>query len=196
MTARALVLMALLPSAALAYLPNEGVELTVHKGFFTEADVGAMLTVGGGDSYSNAQSFIQLAIGVDLSRHVELGLQVGLGSSNVNCFAQGSAVAGTCTAADSFTMLMADGFGAYLVPLAPRLWLTPRLMAGYTNLDPNPVTAGGHAVYQAFNLGAGVGVEYATSLEHFSVGAEVSARYVFGANIPAIAIAPRVKYTF
>lgn len=196
MSARACLLLAFLPVVAAAYTPNEGVEFELHKGFFAETDIGTMFSVGGRDAYSNTESFIQLGVGVDIGSHFEVGALFGLGTSNVNCFAQGSAVLGTCTAADSFTVAMLDGFVTYLVPLQPRLWLTPKLLAGYTNLDPNPVVVDSHAVYTAANVGVGVGIEYATSLEHFNVGVDVTGRYVLSANVPTIAILPRIKYTF
>ena len=46
------------------------------------------------------------------------------------------------------------------------------------------------------NAGVGVGLEYATSFDHFSVGADFLARYIIGPNIPTFALFPRVKYTF
>ena len=76
--------------------------------------------------------------------------------------------------------------------LGERFYLTPKVLAGQTLLDPAPVGD----VTQGFNLGAGVGLEYATSMDHFSVGMDVVARYVFRANIPAFSVFPRVKYTF
>jgi len=41
-----------------------------------------------------------------------------------------------------------------------------------------------------------VGVEYATSMDHFSVGADVMSRFILGPNILSFAIYPRIKYTF
>jgi hypothetical protein len=184
-----------LPRSAHAYLPNEGLAFEAHKGFFAETDVGTMLSVGGRDGYSNAELYMQLGIGVDLGTHLEAGALLGLGTSSVNCFAQGSAVSGTCTAADSFTIATVDGFLTYLVPLKRRLFLTPKLLAGYANLNPSPVSQA-HPIYAAANVGAGVGIEYAASLEHFSVGADVLFRYALGADVSTIALLARVKYTF
>jgi hypothetical protein len=185
----------LLPLAASAYTPNEGVPFTLHRGLFAETALGALFTVGGRDGYSNAQSFVQLGLGVDITERWEVGALLGVGASDVNCFAQGSAVNGTCTAPGSFTVAMGDGFLGYLAELRPRLFLTPKLFAGYTNLGPHPLN-GALASYSAFNAGLGLGVEYATSLEHLSVGIDVMGRYVFNAKVPAIALFPRLKYTF
>ena len=45
-------------------------------------------------------------------------------------------------------------------------------------------------------LGGGVGIEYATHFDHFSVGLDLAGKYFLGPNVLGVAIAPRVKYTF
>ena len=188
--------LALMPVAASASLPNEGVAYQVKRGFFAETDVGALMSLGGRDGYSNTESFVQLGLGVDIGSRFEVGALFGLGASNVNCFAQGSATSASCTGADSFTLGMLDGFVGFLVPLNERLHLTPKLLAGYTSLQPNPLTLSGKTVYSAPNVGAAFGIEYATSLPHFSIGAEVALRYVLQVRVPTLALFPRIKYTF
>lgn len=198
----------LLPSVSLAATPSEGVALKVRRGFFTDVDVGAFFTLGGANAYSNAQTYLQLGVGYDLSESIELGLNVGIGASAANCFAEVSA-SGTCVSADrdpntnrpfelsdNFTVTLLNLNAAYLIKLAERFYLTPKLAAGYTLMDPAPVRSGGRPVTGGPNAGAGIGVEYATSMDHFSVGADVMVRYVIGPNIITMAIYPRVKYTF
>jgi hypothetical protein len=83
------------------------------------------------------------------------------------------------------------------VPLATRFYLVPRLAAGMSRLDLSPTGSGDPAEPQTVpNAGVGIGVEYATPMDHFSVGADVLARYLIGPNIPTFAVFPRVKYTF
>ena len=193
---RRIVLAALCMSGlAAAATPSEGVEQSLHRGFWAETDLGAFFTVGGHDRYSNAQTYLQLGVGDDVGEHLEVGVQFGLGASNANCFSAGNALNGTCSQSDNFTMTFVDLSATYLVALSARLYLTPMVLAGYTNLDPAPI-ATSLASVQAANVGAGVGIEYATPLDHFSLGVDVTLRYVLSVNIPGVAVFPRVKYTF
>lgn len=192
---RALLLIGLAPSLALAADPTQGVQMSVRRGLFTEANIGVMATLGGRDHYSNAQTYLQLGIGYDLGPHVEVAAQFGLGTSAANCFA--ARQAGQCELADSFTMGFANLTGTYLLPLAERLYLTPQLTAGYSALDPAPVlSSDGRPIRSAANVGGGLGVEYATQLNHFSVGAELVSRFILRTSIVSLAIFPRLKYTF
>ena len=193
----ALALLAL-SSPALAAQPPEGVPLEVRRGFYTETNVGVFWTMGGENTYSNGQPYLQLGVGYDIGSRISVGAHFALGSSAANCFA--GYVPGTanqCLLADNFTVMFGDATVAYLVPLAERLYLTPKVAAGITRLDPSPKDAvDPSGTTNAFNAGAGVGIEYATSMDHFSVGADLLVRYVFGPNIPTFALFPRVKYTF
>jgi hypothetical protein len=184
-------------TAAFAETPPEGVPYTPRQGFFTETDIGVFFTLGGENVYSNAQTYLQLGGGYDLTERISLGAHFGLGSSAANCFAGYLPGTDTCALSDNFTMSFFDVTAAYRVKLADRFYLTPKLAAGYTRLDPAPVGSGdpGKAM-SAPNAGAGIGVEYATSMDHFSVGADLLARYLIGPNITSVAVFPRVKYTF
>ncbi|WNG22092.1 adventurous gliding motility protein CglE [Cystobacter fuscus] len=189
--------LALLPTAALSATAPEGVPLEVRRGFFTEADIGVFFTVGGLNRYSNAQTYLQLGVGYDLSDRVSLGLHFGLGASAANCFASYLPGTNVCARSDNFSVVFADVTAGYLVPLATRFYLVPKLAAGLSRLDLAPTGTGDPAAPQTVpNAGVGIGVEYATPLDHFSVGADVMARYLIGPNIPTFAVFPRVKYTF
>jgi hypothetical protein len=174
----------------------QGVPYEVRRGFFTEADIGVFFTGGGSSGISNAQTYLQLGLGYDIGQNVELAAHFGLGTSASNCFVAGGTV-GNCPFSDTFTVAFIDATGAYLVRLLDRFYLTPRLAVGYTALDPNPVASPqGRTFTPAVNAGGGIGVEYATLQDHFTVGADVLVRYVFTANVPTFAIFPRIKYTF
>jgi len=193
---RLALLLALVPGLAAAAVPAEGVQLRVRRGLFTETDIGAMMTFGGRDRYSNVQTYLQLGVGYDLGEHVELIAQFGLGTSAANCFAARD-VGGRCALADSFTMGFANLTAAYLIRLAERLYLSPQVTAGYTSLDPAPLLSdGGRPIRSAANIGGGLGIEYATQMDHFSIGADVVGRYVVGTSIASLAFFPRLKYTF
>ncbi|QSQ15248.1 adventurous gliding motility protein CglE [Myxococcus landrumensis] len=190
---------ALLSSQALAGTPPEGVEFKPRRGFYTDTNVGVFFTVGGQNSYSNAQTYLQLGIGYDLTERISLGAHFGMGASAQNCFAGYLPGSETCALSDNFTMQFLNATASYHLRLMDRVYLTPKLVAGYTRLDPAPVDPDkgdpGRAV-SAPNAGVGVGFEYSTGMDHFSVGADVLARFVIGPDITSFAIFPKVKYTF
>lgn len=189
----------LLPGVAAAATPPEGVALKVRRGFFTETDIGGFLTLGGQNAYSNLQSYLQLGVGYDISETIELGAHFGIGANAANCFAELNA-RDECTASDNFTVTFLDLTAAYLLPLADRFYLSPKLAIGYTMLDPAPVVDGSGAdarpVNSGINAGGGIGLEYATSMDHFSIGVDVLYRMIVGPNIHSLQFYPRVKYTF
>jgi len=185
----------LLASTALA-VPQEGVELKPRRGFFTETDIGAFMTVGGDDNYSNIQTYLQLGIGYDFFDALEVGAHVGIGSNAANCFA-GKTLAGTCNQPDNFTLTFFDGTLAYLLRLGSRFYLVPKVAAGYTLLEPAPVSGSNGPVTAGPNVGAGLGFEYATRMDHFSIGVDVFWRMILaGQGIHSLQFFPRVKYTF
>jgi hypothetical protein len=179
------------PEVALA-TPPQGVPLQVRRGFFVETDIGTFFTVGGNDAYSNAQSYLQLGVGYDLLDVFEVGGHIAFGANAFNCFAGRDLPENGCNQTDAFTVTFADVSLAYLLKLSERFYLTPKVVGGYTLLEPEPVAG----FRNGLNAGVGLGIEYATSMDHFSIGAETIVRYVIGANIPTISIFPRVKYTF
>ena len=151
----ALLVTLLAAQVAVAATPSEGVALNVRRGFFTETDIGAFMVLGGADTYSNAQTYLQLVLGYDINDKIELGFSLGLGASAADCFAQRDA-AGDCTSdgtaagtplPDNFTNVFLDMTGAYLFKLYERLYLAPRFAVGYTFLDPAPtLDNSGHGV--------------------------------------------------
>jgi hypothetical protein len=186
----------LLSSAALASTPSEGVPLQVRRGFFTETDIGAFWTLGGDNAYSNLQTYLQLGVGYQLTVGdgaglIPIGVHVGIGSNAQNCWA-GLTAAGACSTSDNFTLTFFSLTAGYLFRLAERLYLGPKIVVGGTLLDPEPVTG----VTFGVNAGIAASLEYATNMDHFSIGLDVSYRIVIGPNINAFAVYPRVQYTF
>ncbi len=81
--------------------------------------------------------------------------------------------------------------------MTERFHLAPKLTGGYTQLDPAPALNGsGKPITSAANVGGGVGIEYVTGMDHFTIGADVLARWIVAPNISSIAVFPRLKYTF
>lgn len=194
---RALLLVPILLLSGIARAtPPEGVAPRVRRGLFAEADWGLFSTLGGAKGVSNAESYLQLGVGYDL-RPLELRLSFGLGTSAADCFAHSDPATGACALSDDFMLGFVELSAAYRQKVANRLVLMPRLSAGWARLDPSPRrTRTGRLLDSGFDLGAGVGLEWATPLDHFGVGAALMARWVFGPNIPSVAIFPTLKYTF
>lgn len=200
----ALVLIAVLAPAAYAATPSEGVPLQVRRGFFTETDIGGFFTVGGKGGYSNLQTYLQLGVGYQLTLNdgqgiVPVGLHVGIGANAQNCFGETDA-AGNCKDSDNFTLTFISVTGGYLHRVYDRLYVGGKGIVGWTLLDPAPVyTGSGTArtpVTGGLNAGVAASVEYATNMDHFSIGLDVAFRFVIGPNIPSLGIYPRVQYTF
>ena len=180
--------------------PSEGVALKVRRGFFTETDVGGFFTLGGDNDYSNAADVPAARAG--LRRHrgngSRIGFHVGIGANAQNCWAGLNAAERLHRRSDNFTMTFLDVTRGVPVPVVERFYVAPQAGGGLhaarsrrrSTATRRPRITGGA------NVGVGVGIEYATNMDHFTIGADVLVRYVIGPNIPAISIFPRVKYTF
>jgi hypothetical protein len=197
-------LISLFSFSSLAATPSEGVPLQVRRGFFTETDVGGFLTLGGDNAYSNLQVYLQLGLGYQLTINdgkglIPIGLHGGLGTNAGNCFS-GLNGAGNCIESDNFTLTFISATGGYLHQVLERFYVGGKAIVGWTLLDPPPVFTGTGAdrspVSGGLNLGAALSAEYATNMDHFSIGIDVSVRYVIGPNILGLAFYPRLQYTF
>lgn len=194
------LLIVLLAPSALAATPSEGVPLQVRRGFFTETDIGGFFTVGGDNGYSNFQTYLQLGVGYQLTLNdgenlVPIGFHVGIGANAQNCWA-GLKTDGTCSQSDNFTLTFLTATGGFLHRVVERLYLGGKAMVGYTLLDPAPTYNGTTPVNGGVNLGVAASLEYATNMDHFSVGIDVGFRYILGPGIMALEFFPRVQYTF
>lgn len=197
-----------LSAPALAAEPASGVEVTLRRGFFTETNVGGFFTLGGNDGYSNLQTYVQLGGGYQLRLNqdrslVPFGVHVGIGANAQNCFAGRTSGGGACALADNFTLTFVGGSAGYLHRVIDRLFVGAKLLGGWTFLEPGPVKVAGGApgkvIDQAAHVGAAASVEYATLMDHFSVGLDVAVRLFFmgpGNTAGAVSVFPRVQYTF
>ncbi len=201
----ALLSMLVVPLVTQAAEPAEGIPLTVRRGFFTETNVGGLVNLGGADGYSNLQTYLQLGVGYNIGQSIELGVHVGIGANAQNCYGTRPAnnpdgcvgQDGKSPLTDNFTMFFIDATAAYFFQVYERLYVAPKLMVGYTLLEPAPAErSDGSLVTGALNLGLGIGVEYATNMDHFSIGVDVTGRMILGPNIISLQFFPRVKYTF
>jgi len=194
----------LAPVVASAATPSEGVPLKVRRGFFTETDIfWGFLTLGGQDSYSNLQVYLQLGVGYDITENIEVGVHVGIGANAANCWGDTVDTKGNClsngtSVSDNFTVTFIDASFAYLFRVAERVYVAPKIVGGWTLLDPPPAThSDGTGINGAPNIGVAVGVEYATNMDHFTIGFDfVPFRFIIGPNIITMQFFPRIKYTF
>jgi hypothetical protein len=216
----------LAPALAQAGAPAAGVVQEIHSGFFADVNLGGFFTAGGSNDLgskgvSNAQPYLQLGIGYDIvktahpddSFGLAIGITFGMGSSAASCF--GSYIyAGTSSEAcvadpskgandqtnvlgDNFTATMFGAEVVFKVHLADRLWLRPRIEGGYAMLDPAPLNdSDGNPINGGAFAGVGVGLEYATHMDHFSIGLDIGGRLIIGPNIPTFTFYPMIKYTF
>lgn len=197
-----LALAILAPAAAQASTPLAGVPTQIRRGFFTEMDLGTFFMTGGEPGVSNAQVYVSLGIGYDVLTIDDHFLAVGLGFSQAasagSCF--GATDTGVCTdpatgerLSDNWTAQTVEGTVLYGFQVVPRLLITARALGGIASITPKAFSETENPVPL---IGGGVGLEYATQFDHFSLGLDAAAKYFLGPNKPGFAIAPRVKYTF
>jgi hypothetical protein len=201
------------PQPALAAVPAGGVPQELREGLFAELGLGGFATAGGRsadgqETLSDPQPYLELALGYDLSPRWSLAALFGLGASSQSCFATVDR-RGLCVdrvdvpenqavgMADSFTVSAFLAAVAYKHRITDRLTLRPRLDLGFAALDPEPKRdQNGRALSSGLALGAGIGLEYATRMDHLAIGVEAAARLVVGPNVLCLAVYPKVKYTF
>jgi hypothetical protein len=186
-----------LASSVVAAAPSEGVPLQVRRGFFTETDIGGFFTLGGDNAYSNLQTYLQLGAGYQLTVGggrglIPIGLHVAIGANAQNCWSGPGPASSPCRLSDNFTLIFVSASGGYLHRVIERLYIGGKILAGWTFLDPAPV----EGVTGGVNVGAAASIEYATNMDHFSIGLDVAFRIVIGPNIPSLMFYPRVQYTF
>jgi hypothetical protein len=217
-TSRTLLVMAfavaLGSSVSEAKTPGEGVPLSVRRGFFTETDIGGFFTLGGAPGYSNLQTYLQLGLGYQFTINngsglLPIGLHVAIGANSQNCFATYNDAARTCrsgtggmaaSVSDNFTLTFFSVSAGYLHRVIERLYVGGKLLGGVTLLDPTPfaLPSSGNPINLGGNFGVAASIEYATNLDHLSIGFDIGYRLVIGgpSAISALMFYPRVQYTF
>jgi hypothetical protein len=204
------------PSLAHATTPQAGVEQNIRHGFFVETDLGTYFDFRTSPfTSSNAQPYLQLGVGYDITDRLSVAIQFGLGANASLCFV-GQDANGDCALTDSngnvipdpntgLPQIMPDNFSntfiqaqvAYAFPIIDRLAFVPRLEVGYQQISPAPLLdSNNNPITGGVMVGTDLSVEYATHQDHFFVGLNVEPRFLIGPNIISMAIFPRVKYTF
>lgn len=192
-----LVVALLVSSSAFAATPPQGVPLQVRRGFFTETDIGGFFTLGGDDGYSNFTIYLQLGAGYQITINegrglIPIGFHVGISANAGNCWSGRPAADAACPLSESFSTIFLNASAGYLHQVVERFYIGGKLLGGYTLLDPAPV----QGVNGGGTVGVAASIEYATNMDHFSIGLDVAYRLTIGPNISALMPYLRVQYTF
>ncbi len=218
------------PAAAPETAETEADVFEIRRGFFTEADLGVFFTLFGRNTnavefptraFSNVQPFLGITVGYDLfhgpsynfAAGVKLaaGYSAGSGRASQQVVDSFPAIQVSQLSAD-YSVLQAGAtiMGAYF--LTDRIALTLKLDGGAGFVDPDPrlfaaEEGAGSSVFAPV-VGGGIGVEYFTLLNDFSVGLDLRGALVLlsgstkangvsvGGPIPAMSISVPIKYTF
>lgn len=195
----------------------------IRRGFFAETDLGVYFTFGGRNTndtitpfakktISNVQPYLALTFGYDLLHSDAYSLSAGLrlsagysgGAGRVSDaeLAEPNFLANVASKSADFAVLETGVALALSVFMSDRVALTVKADGGLAAVDPNPAVysdspdAGSAAFAPIF--GGGLGVEYYTLLNDFSVGLDLRFAMVLvtGATIPSASVAVPIKYTF
>jgi hypothetical protein len=185
----------------LSTVSSTGSPEPIRTGFYAETSLGTFFTLGGGDSYSNVEAFLGIGVGYDIIKELSVSVQFQLAPSAGDCYVVNSAGADQCPTSGSstFTMLAIDAEISYRLQVANRVFIPFRAFGGFADFTPVPSNALAPVTNSdvwAPTFGLATGIEYATHFDHFTIGLEASGRFVLALNMTAIAIYPRIKYTF
>jgi hypothetical protein len=180
-------------------VPVAGVDDAPHRGTYVEAALGVFTAMGGSRRFSSGQPYLGMTVGRDLGARASLFASLGVGSASASCYQQGAG--GECLGADSFGATFLELGASYGMPLLPRTLLSLKLLGGYTDLSPGPVSSNGAIPNHlgGFHAGAGVSFDYDTRLDHFTVGLEAVFRETFARSdlkLASLAVMPRIRYVF
>jgi hypothetical protein len=200
--------LALLLAQATEAIPATGIDEPPRRGTYVESSLGIFTAFGGSAGVSNAQPYLGLTVGREIGSAATVFLSLGIGAASASCY-QVDPRTGACAAADSFGAAFLEAGASYGFAVAMRTLISLKLMAGLTDLTPGPVIDG-TAVPDSlfgFHVGAGIGIDYDTRLQHFAVGFDLLVRYTFAPYTPegsssqtlglaTMALMPRIRYVF
>lgn len=196
----ALPLLCAASAAAQPLAPVNGVDEPPRRGTYVEMGLGLFTAMGGSSTFSSAQPFLALTLGRQIGQRAAVFASIAGGAARASCY-QLDATGQTCLAPDSFGATFAEGGVSYGFDVGPRTLLSIRGVAGYTDLSPGPVLHNGdrRAHTPGFHFGGGAGIEYATHLDHFSIGLDALVRHTRAADafsLTSLSLLPRVRYVF
>ena len=181
--------------------PANGVDERPRRGTFVETSLGVFTSMGGSASVSNGQAYLGMTVGREVGEQAAVFASLGIGATSASCY-QLNSRGDNCLAADSFGATFVEGGASYGFQVGLRTLLSLKVVAGFTDLSPGPVTNGSGNVpdhVPGFHFGGGVSLDYDTHLDHFGVGIDTLLRYTiarYGLTLPSLAVMPRIRYVF
>jgi len=209
------------PDAAAAVDPDADRPFQIKRGLHAEADLGVYFTFGGrntndpnlqypGKTISNVQPYLGVFFGYDVIQAPKYAFAVGLKFAAGYSGGAGRVSASEVQVGSTMTGERSNDFGimqvgaglAFDYLVNDRLAVTVKADGGLAALDPDPSrfaadpAAGGATIGGI--VGGGLGIEYFTLLNDFSVGFDARFAMVFGGggSIPSMSLTVPVKYTF
>ncbi len=182
--------------------PPLGVKPALRQGLFADLQVGGFFTINLdyeqiGRQVSNAQPYVGVGLGYDVTRNIVAGMGLAYGASAGACF-DPDRPTGTCNGARSFSVMLINAHVGYLHGFDHQWYLGAKVLGGAALMTPGPEGGGADLLF-GYNGGLALATEYHTHLEHFVLGLDVAATFVMGGRqvrFPGIAIYPRLKYVF
>ena len=182
--------------------PTTGVDEPPRRGTFVESSLGAFTTFGGSARVARAQPYLSMTVGRELGERASVFASLGIGASSASCFSA-SKSNGDCAAADSFGATFVEAGASYGIGVALRTLLSLKMLGGFTDLSPGPVTKNNGVPdhLPGFHLGGGLALDYDTHLDHFAVGLDAVVRHTIAKGdatlgLTSLAVMPRIRYVF
>jgi hypothetical protein len=181
--------------------PANGVDERPRRGTFVETSLGIFTSMGGSASFSNGQAYLGMTVGREVGEQAAIFASLGIGATSASCY-QLNSRGDSCLAADSFGATFVEAGASYGFPVGLRTLLSLKVVAGFTDLSPGPVTNSSGNVpdhVPGFHFGGGVSLDYDTHLDHFGVGLDALLRYTmarYSLTLPSLAVMPRIRYVF
>jgi hypothetical protein len=202
------------PAATVESAPQE--RFKIKRGFYAQADLGVYMTFMGRNTNnpafpkrftSNVQPHVGVVAGYDVvssdSFNLGLGARFAMGLSGGAGRVSDAELMGEDigTKSNDFSVIELGAEADLAIMMTDRVWLNIKLDGGAGIVDPDPTKVAGEdgagAATFAPVFGAGVGVEYFTLLNDFSVGATLRFQGVLADGmIPGMSITIPIKYTF
>ncbi|TMA27530.1 MAG: adventurous gliding motility protein CglE, partial [Deltaproteobacteria bacterium] len=137
--------------------PATGVDEPPRRGTFVESSLGAFTTFGGSARVARAQPYLSMTVGRELGERASVFASLGIGASSASCFSA-SKSNGDCAAADSFGATFVEAGASYGIGVALRTLLSLKILGGFTDLSPGPVTKNNGVPdhLPGFHLGGGL----------------------------------------
>ncbi len=183
--------------------PANGVDERPRRGTFVETSLGVFTSMGGSAAFSNGQAYLGMTVGREVGEQAAVFASLGIGAISASCYQHNPRGDNLpCLAADSFGATFLEGGASYGFQVGRRMLLSLKVVAGFTDLSPGPVTNSSGNVpdrVPGFHFGGGGSFDYDTHLDHFGVGIDTILRYTiarYGLTLPSLAVMPRIRYVF